>query len=78
MTWDFLWSAAYFSYALHATKTKAAEKQSAKEIISFHLSHPVMAGLVPATHEHPCIREIMGPRHKAGDDDTGIEVPTVG
>ena len=32
----------------------------------------VMAGLVPATHEHPCNREIMGPRHKAGDDVSGI------
>ena len=30
-----------------------------------------MAGLVPATHEHPCSREIMGPRHKAGDDEHG-------
>jgi hypothetical protein len=28
-----------------------------------------MAGLVPDTHEHPCGREIMGPRHKAGDDE---------
>jgi hypothetical protein len=27
-----------------------------------------MAALVAATHEHPSITEIMGPRHKAGDD----------
>jgi len=32
----------------------------------------VMAGLVPAIHEHPCNREIMDRRHKAGDDGCRI------
>src|SRR6185437_14244127 len=32
-----------------------------------------MAGLVPATHEHPCCGEIMGRRHKAGDDERSRE-----
>jgi MFS transporter, PAT family, beta-lactamase induction signal transducer AmpG len=34
-----------------------------------------MAGLVPATHEHPCNKEIMGPRHKAGDDEAWKNIP---
>jgi hypothetical protein len=29
----------------------------------------VMAGLVPATHDHPCGSEIMDGRHEGGHDD---------
>jgi hypothetical protein len=32
----------------------------------------VMAGFMPATHDHPCITAILGRRHKAGDDDDGF------
>jgi hypothetical protein len=35
----------------------------------------VIAGLVPATYEHPCSKEIMGPRDKPGDDEVVRDEP---
>jgi hypothetical protein len=34
--------------------------------------HSVMAGLVPATHEHRRTPMFIGSRHKAGNDDFGV------
>jgi hypothetical protein len=57
--------------------SKKFSRRAAEARSSSLLSEFVMAGLVPATHEHPFNREIMGPRDKPGDDDIESERRTL-